>query len=521
MISRIVDLDGLTAESVRAGALEARNVTVLGLARSGVALARFFADAGARVTVYDGRPADELADAVESLGGRTVDLRLGAEVDPATTWAVADLIATSPSINPDFPTAEPRLRTALAEVVAAHRQDPEHWPALVSETDLVLRMCPCPTIGITGTKGKTTTSSLTAALLGADPAHPVVLGGNIGIPLVERLPELTPDHRVVIELSELQLPTLSKGTTVALYTNVTSDHLDRHGSLEAYRKVKRRLAELVDPAGALVLNADDPVVRQYRNGATAAVVTYGRGLPVPPGVGIRDGWIIASGIGRLAAAGGGGARTGAGGRIMPVQELAIPGEHNVSNTMAAIAAAMLFGVDPDAIRGAAAAFTGVEHRLEHVATVDGVRFINDSQGTQPDAVIAGLRAFPRPLVLIAGGRDKGVDLSGLGPVAAQRADAAVLIGESGPALGEMFRACGMRTVEPAETLEEAVTRADEIARGLRAAAASPGPGPIATVLMSPAAASFDMFVDYAARGRAFKAAVAALVERRGIGGGGS
>lgn len=525
MIARIVDLATLTAESVREGALEGRNVTVLGLARSGVALARFFADAGAHVTVYDRRTTDDLAAAVASLGGRQIELSLGPEVEPATTWAAADLIATSPSINPDFPTAEPRLREALAEVVAAHRDDPEHRPPLVSEADLVLRLCPCPTIGVTGTKGKTTTASLAAALLAGDPVHPVVLGGNMGIPLVEQLTELTPDHRVVIELSELQLPTLSKGTTVAVYTNVTADHLDRHGSVEAYRMVKRRLAELVDPAGALVLNADDPVVREYRPDNGAATVTYRRGLPVPPGMGIREGWIVASAIGRLPAAGGNGAHTGAGGLIMPVAELKIPGDHNVSNAMAAISAALLFGVEPEAIRRAAAAFEGVEHRLEIVATVDGIRFVNDSQATQPDAVIAGLRAFPRPLVLIGGGRGKGVDLSALGPVAAQRADAAVLIGESGPALGEIFRAVGMRRVESATTLEAAVLRADAIARELLALTLSgirPGrPEPIATVLMSPAAASFDMFVDYAARGRAFKAAVAALAERRRGGGGGA
>jgi UDP-N-acetylmuramoylalanine--D-glutamate ligase len=158
----------------------------------------------------------------------------------------------------------------------------------------------------------------------------------------------------------------------------------------------------------------------------------------------------------------------------------------------------------------------VEHRLERVAVVDGVQFVNDSQGTQPDAVIAALRAFPRPLVLIAGGRDKGVDLSGLGPVAAERADAAVLIGESGPALAEMFRGRGMTRVELASSLEEAVARGDAIARGLLGgpdAVDSSGP---ATVLLSPAAASFDMFVDYAARGRAFKEAVAELAERRRV-----
>jgi UDP-N-acetylmuramoylalanine--D-glutamate ligase len=376
-------------------------------------------------------------------------------------------------------------------------------------------MCPCPTIGVTGTKGKTTTSSLLAALLAADPGHPVVLGGNIGIPLVERLPELTPDHRVVIELSELQMPTLSRGTTVAVYTNVTADHLDRHGSLEAYRKVKHRLAELVDPAGVLVLNADDPVVAAYEKGATVPVVTYRRGQSIAPGVGIEDGWIVASGVARLpqadvAVSPEGVAGVGAATRIMPIAELVIPGAHNVSNAMAAVAVALMFGVSPEAIRAAAAAFTGVEHRLEQVALVDGVRFINDSQGTQPDAVIAALRSFPRPLVLIAGGRDKGVDLSGLGPVAAERADAAVLIGESGPALAAMFRADGLVRVEVAVSLEAAVDRADEIARGLLA---DGDPADTATVVLSPAAASFDMFVDYAARGRAFRAAAAAVAER--------
>ena len=509
MSRQTVDLDRLTAAAVRDGALDGASVTVLGLARSGIALSRFFADAGARVTVYDGRPAPELGPAIESLGGIEVTLRLGPDVDPASTWAGAALIATSPSINPDFPTAEPRLREALRTVVAAHRVDPAGAPALVSETDLVLRMCPCPTVGVTGTKGKTTTSSLIAALLATDAAHPVVLGGNIGIPLVERLTELSAEHRVVIELSELQLPTLSRGTTVAVYTNVTADHLDRHGSVEAYRKVKHRLAELVDPNGVLILNADDPIVSTYEDGATVPVITYRHRGPFAGGLGVVDGWIVVRSeedrddpvqMGSMPLV-----------RIMPVSELAIPGEHNVSNAMAAIAVARYFGIPDEAIRAAAAAFTGVEHRLEHVAGIDGVRFINDSQGTQPDAVIAALRAFSRPLVLIAGGRDKGVDLSGLGPVAAERADAAVLIGESGPAMAAMFRADGVARVELAASLEAAVDRADAIARELLAAGGATGP---ATVLMSPAAASFDMFVDYAARGRAFKAAVVAIAERR-------
>ena len=508
-----IDLDGLSLDSIRAGGLRDRPVTVLGLARSGLALARFLADAGARVTIYDGRSAADLADAIGALGDRPLTLALGPEVEPSLTWADADLVATSPSITPDFPTTEPRLRSALRALVDARAGGDRSAPALVSEADLFLRLCPAPTIGVTGTKGKTTTASLIAAILAADPAHPVVLGGNIGIPIVERLFELTPDHRVVDELSELQIPTLSRGTTVAVFTNVTADHLDRHGSLDAYRAVKRRLAELVDRNGVLVLNADDPVVASYADLGRARTILYRRDRPRPGGIGVVDGWIVADGVERLAVGGVGGiAVTGPEGRIMPVEELAIPGAHNVSNALAAIGAGLLFGVDPEAIRAAISAFTGVEHRLEPVAVIDGVSFINDSQGTQPDAVAAALRAFGPPIVLIAGGRAKGIDLGALAPIVAERAYAAVLIGESGADLEAGFRSAGLVRTERAADLETAVRRADAIAReALAETPAAVGP---ATVLLSPAAASFDMFTDYAARGRAFRAAVAALAAAR-------
>jgi len=499
----------LGPRSLAAGAFRGRPVSVLGFARSGIALARFLADAGAQVTVYDARPAADLGRAISALEGRAVRLLLGPEVDPGSALAGATLVATSPSINPEYPTTEPRLRAVLGDLVRRRRGGDASAPAVLSEVDLFLRLCPAPTIGITGTKGKTTTSALIHALLATDTVHPAVLGGNIGVPLVERLPELTPRHRVVLELSELQLPTLSRGTTVAVYTNVTADHLDRHGTLEAYRAVKRRLAELVDPDGALVLNADDPVVSGYEDATNARIVRYRRGEPPPAGLGIADGWIVADAIAPIvgAEASNGGTPSG---RILPVAELGIPGAHNVSNALAATAAALLFGIEPEAIRHAAAAFTGVEHRLELVAQVEGVRFINDSQGTQPDAVIAALRAFDAPIVLIAGGRDKGVDLTELASVVGQRAAAAVLIGESGPALERLFRGAGLATTERAATLEDAVEAADGLARAARA-----GTDATATVLLSPAAASFDMFADYEARGRAFKAAVRRLAGEQG------
>src|SRR5438034_4160026 len=339
-----LDPANLVPGALTTGVFRGRPVSVLGFARSGIALARFLADAGAIVSVYDARPAGDLARAVAALEGRPVRQLFGPDVNPGEALAGASLVATSPSINADYPTTEPRLRGALAELVARRAAGDTAAPAVISEVDLFLRLCPSPTIGITGTKGKTTTSALTHALLATDPDHAAVLGGNIGAPLVERLPELTPRHRVVLELSELQLPTLSRGTDVAVYTNVTSDHLDRHGSLEAYRAVKRRLAELTRARGGLlVLNGDDPFVAglerdydrpmsggwpgrtitRYRTAGTAAV-----------GVGVVDGRIVAASIGE----------------ILPVGELPLPGDHNVANALAAISVALHFAIPPAAIR---------------------------------------------------------------------------------------------------------------------------------------------------------------------------
>ena len=268
---------------------------------------------------------------------------------------------------------------------------------------------------------------------------------------MERLPELTPDHRVVVELSELRLPTLSRGTTVAAYTNVTADHLDRHGTLEAYRAVKRRLAELVDPDGALVLNDDDPVVAIYGSATEARVIPYRRGEVPVGGLGVAHGWIVGDAIEPLADAAARGAewfpagascRSTSWGARRP-QHLQRHGRFGRRAAVRHLAR----GHPPrrrGVHRGGAPARAGLG--------LEGVRFINDSQGTQPDAVVAALRAFDGPVVLIAGGRDKGVDLTDLAAVAAQRAHAAVLIGESGVAMERLFRDAGLETTVRSSTL---------------------------------------------------------------------
>jgi UDP-N-acetylmuramoylalanine--D-glutamate ligase len=456
--------------------LRGRRAVVLGLARSGVAASRFLADAGAIVAAYDRRPAAELAEAVASLGARPVHLALG--IDPVIAGellARADLLVTSPSVSARFPTTDPWLRDALRAAEARGAD-------VLSEVELFLRLTAARILAVTGTKGKTTTASLVAAMLErGGMSH--VLGGNIGTPLVERSLELGPETWAVLELSELQLPTISRGADVALYTNVTQDHLDRHGSVEAYRAVKARLAELRPPAGWVVLNHDDPGCRSIGEALDPArTAWYGHSAPGRGGVEAwvsDDGQVIVGGAAVIGSA-----------------SVPLPGRHMLANVLCAALGATLVGVEPDAIAAAVAGFRGVPHRLETVGERGGIRFVNDSQATVPQAAIAALEAFEAPVVLIAGGKDKGLDYAGFADAIARHARAAILIGETADQLAALI---GGRT--PLE-------RAADMASAVASAAALARPGDV--VLLSPAAASFDMFADYAARGDAFRAAVAEL-----------
>jgi UDP-N-acetylmuramoylalanine--D-glutamate ligase len=455
--------------------LRGLNVVVLGLARSGVAASRFLSDAGARVTAYDRRPADELADAVEALGSRPVSLALGAgEAEATALLGAADVLVTSPSVSARFPTTDPWLREAL---LAAEARGVE----VISEVDLFMRLTRARLAGVTGTKGKTTTASLLAAML-IESGMPTTLGGNIGTPLIERALELGPDDWVVLELSELQLPTISRGVDVALYTNVAEDHLDRHGTVGAYRAVKARLAELSVPAGRIVLNRDDPGCRDLAERLPSALLAwYGTERPGTGGAEawLEDGWLTVDGE-----------------RVLAADKVPLPGRHMLADALGAALAAKLIGAGTTAIAEAAIGFAGVPHRLETVAERGGVRWVNDSQATIPQAAIAALEAFDGPIVLIAGGKDKGMEYAAFADAIAARCRAVVLIGETA---GELEALIGERVpVRRAASMDEAVTTAARLASA----------GDVA--LLAPAAASFDMFVDYAARGDAFRDAVAGL-----------
>jgi UDP-N-acetylmuramoylalanine--D-glutamate ligase len=452
---------------------------VLGLARSGVAASRFLADAGAVVAAYDRRPAAELADAISALGARPVRLVLDvSEAEAAALLEHADLLVTSPSVSAHFPTTDPWLREAL---LAAEARGAE----VISEVDLFLRLTDARLAGVTGTKGKTTTASLLAAMMEAG-GIPTVLGGNIGTPLVERSLELGPRDWVVLELSELQLPTISRGVDVALYTNVAEDHLDRHGTVEAYRAVKARLAELSAPAGQVVLNHDDPGCRDLGERLPpASLAWYGMDRPGhgPTEAWLDDGWVVV-----------------AGDRVVAADEVRLPGRHMLADVLGAALAASLVGVPAGAIGAAARTFAGVPHRLETIAERGGVRWVNDSQATIPQAAIAALEAFDAPIVLIAGGKDKGLEYGAFADAIATRCRAVVLVGETGDELEALL--AGRVPLRRAASMDEAVAMAAGAARL----------GDIA--LLAPAAASFDMFVDYAARGEAFRAAVARLEDGR-------
>ncbi len=455
--------------------LRGRRAVVLGLARSGVAACRFLADAGADVAAYDRRPAAELADAIASLGGRDVELALGVdEVAARALLDSGDLLITSPSVSPRFPTTDAWLRDALSASEASGAE-------LVSEIGLFLRLTRARVLGVTGTKGKTTTASLVAAIL-ERAGFRVALGGNIGTPLIERTEELGPDQWAVLELSELQLPTIDRGVEVALYTNITEDHLDRHGTVAAYRSVKARLAELTAPGGRVVLNADDPGCRDL--GASLGptrIAWYGLegGVGLPLDVSVSDGWITLSGE-----------------PLLPVADVPLPGRHMLSDVAGAVLAADLAGASGEAIAAAVRDFGGVPHRLETIGERQGVRWVNDSQATTPDAAIAALRAFPAPIVLIAGGKDKGLDYGAFAEEIVSRARACVLIGETATRLEALV--AGRVAVHRANTMSSAAETAASLARR----------GDV--VLLAPAAASFDMFTDYAERGNAFRAALAAL-----------
>jgi UDP-N-acetylmuramoylalanine--D-glutamate ligase len=447
----------------RAFTVSGRHVVVVGAARSGIAAAELLVRQGARVTLTDTRPTFDAAARLRDIG---VALELGGH-DPGTL-AAADLIVVSPGVPLDQP---------LFEGARARRVE------TIGELELASRWLAGRVIAVTGTKGKSTTTTVIGRMLAADRRH-VLVGGNIGVPLSAQVADSTPDTVHVVEVSSFQLETTTSFRPwIALWLNVSPDHLDRHGTVDAYTAAKARVFACQRPDDWAVVNGDDPEVMRRSSGIAARRVLFSPSGRIANGfVADRD-WIVR--------------RTTAGvERLVPVSAVELTGQHMLHNVIAAVAVTSIAGVRPQSMVEALRGFRGLEHVMEPAGRVRGVEFINDSKATNVDAACRSIESFPGGVVAIVGGRFKGGDLRDLAAPLRTRGRAVVAIGDAAPLVREALE--DVVPVVDAASMREAVERGYEAAQ------------PDGRVLLAPACASFDWFSDYAARGRAFKEEVARL-----------
>ena len=457
-------------------AIRNSRVVILGLARQGTALARFLVRAGAEVTISDLRAEGELSDSLAELNGLSIRYVLGEH--PLSLLDRADLLCLSGGVPLEAPI-----------VVEAQRQD----IPLSNDAQLFLERCPAPVIGITGSAGKTTTTALVGEMCRAAGFRTWV-GGNIGNPLVADLDEIKPDDRVVMELSSFQLEIMRISPHVAAVLNITPNHLDRHGTMEAYIEAKRNIVAHQEPDDFALLGYDDANARALALETAAQLLWFSGGAEVDEGAFRTNG--------ELTLRMGGTDRT-----ICQASEVRLRGRHNLLNVLAACALAGVAGVELEVMRQVATTFTGVEHRLELVRELNDVCWYDDSIATAPERSLAALRSFEEPIVLLAGGRDKKLPWDEFARETVQRVRQLITFGEAGPMIARMveeaqsairnsqFRLAGIRQ---AETMEEAVEAAAWLAQ----------PGDV--VLLSPGGTSFDAFRDFAERGDRFKQLVREL-----------
>jgi UDP-N-acetylmuramoylalanine--D-glutamate ligase len=449
--------------------LKNKRVLVIGLARTGVATALFCAARGAQVTAIDSRLESELSDAARKLRTAGVTLDFGPSAD--ATVAEQDLIIPSPGVPADAPL-----------VLAARERGVTVW----SEIELAYRFLQGTLIGITGSNGKTTTTSLIAHIL-KTANIPTLLAGNIGVPLISCVERTTSETMTVVELSSFQLELVEQFRPhISVFLNLTPDHLDRHRTMDRYAAAKARIFENQTAGDFAVMNADDPATRALApNGP--AVYWFSRIHSVEQGCYVHGGEIIFRQGSREEP-------------LMRQSEISLVGGHNLENVLAAVTAARLAGSDAEAIAEGVRTFAGVEHRLELVAEVGGVRYYNDSKATNVDATLKALEAFPGHVLIILGGKDKGSDYTALRSPLHEKASLALLIGSAAEKIEEQI--AGSVPLERSRTLEHAVETAAAVAK----------PGDV--VLLAPACASFDQFENYEHRGRMFKELVRQIEVRR-------
>jgi UDP-N-acetylmuramoylalanine--D-glutamate ligase len=460
------------------GEFARRRVTVLGFGRrEGVSLAQFLCAKGAQVLVSDQRPASELRESLAAVAGLPLQCDLGGhDADRILAWG--DLICVSPVIPRSLPLLQEAMRRGIA---------------LSSEVELFFERCPAPITGVTGSAGKTTTTTLLGRML-EQSGRRVFVGGNIGIPLLGALPRLTASDAVIMELSSFQLQPMRRSPHGAVVTNLTPNHLDRHGSMQEYAEAKRQIVAHQQPADWAVLNAADPQLQSFAQATPAQVAWFS--VDPPPQAGdaaFVDGTQVTL------------RRAGRRRPVAPVAAIRLRGRHNQENALAAALAASLAGATDGAIADVLATFRGVEHRLQLLGTLRGARYYDDSIASTPERLLAALRSFSEPLVVILGGRDKRLPWGEAAEAVCRQCRTVILTGEARDLIAEAITAAserlGRRPVILTEPcFDEAVSAA--------MAAARPGDA----VLLSPGCTSFDQFVDFAARGSRFAQLVAAATD---------
>jgi UDP-N-acetylmuramoylalanine--D-glutamate ligase len=443
-----------------------KRVLVVGLGKSGVASALFLKAHGARVTVSDTKSPDQLRDEIPLLLDHGIAVETGGHGE--RTFRGQDLIVVSPGVPIDAPPL----------VQARASGEP-----VIGEVELAAQHLPGPIVAITGSNGKTTTTSLTGDIITAG-GYPTVVGGNIGTPAISLVEHAARETVIVLEISSFQLETIQTfRPKVAVILNITPDHLDRHRTFETYVDAKARIFENQQASDFAVLNEDDPTCLTLAGRTRAQVFWFSRKKEVKQGAYVEGGRILF--------------RDGAGQReIMLVSEIRLKGAHNVENVLAGICTGVLMGVAPDKIRQAVRDFKAVEHRLEYVTTIKGVEYYDDSKATNVDATIKALESFPANIHLILGGKDKGSDYTVLNDLLRQRVKRVYTIGAAAEKIESHIK--GAAEIVHAETLDNAIRRASAVAQ----------PGDI--VLLAPACASFDQFQSYNHRGRVFKEVVHAM-----------
>lgn len=440
--------------------VKGKRVLVVGLGKSGVSSALFLKDLGARVTVSDTKTEEQLKQEIPALLDKGITVEAGHHGE--RTFRGQDIIVVSPGV----PFNEPHIAQAR-----------EQGTLVIGEIELASRFLKGNIVAITGSNGKTTSTALTGEVIAAG-GYEALVGGNIGTPAITLVPQSSDKSYTVLEVSSFQLETvLTFRPHIAVVINVTPDHLDRHGSFDAYAAAKGRIFENQAEEDYAVLNADDATCVNYASHIRSQVRWFSTKEEVGIGAFIRDGKIIY--------------RDDEGEReILPISEIQLKGTHNQENVLAAVCCGMIAGVSPANIRKAVAAFKAVEHRLEYVATINGVQYFNDSKATNVDATIKALESFPANIHIILGGKDKGSDYTVLKPLLKERAKRVYTIGAAAEKIENHLGS--VVDIVRAGTLENAVRQASQAAKA----------GDV--VLLAPACASFDQFQSYEHRGKVFK-----------------